>query len=226
MSSLPPPLDLLPDLLAGLGATIALTVGGAAVALVAAFVAGLGRLSRRRPARALATAYVEIFRGTSALVQLFWFYFALPFVGIRLDAMTAGILVLGLNIGSYGAEVVRGAVQAVPPGQREAGLALNFTERQIRWRIVMPQAAVAMVPPAGNLAIELLKASALASLITVHELTFQGQLLRSSNLRTIEIFTLVLLLYYALARAISWGMGRLEGRLGRGRDAATAHLGA
>jgi polar amino acid transport system permease protein len=208
--------------LAGVQATVLLTLGGAVVAVVCALAAGLGRLSRRAAVRAVATGYVEVFRGTSALVQLFWFYFALPFVGIRLDAITAGIVVLGLNIGSYGAEVVRGAIQAVPPGQREAGVALGFTPRQIRWRIVVPQAAVAMMPPAGNLLIELLKASALASLITVHELTFQGQLLRDATLRTLEIYAVVLLMYYALARLITWGMGRLERRLARGRDAATA----
>lgn len=219
MPPLPPPLDLLPPLLGGLGATVVLTLGGAVVALVAAFLGGLGRLSESRPVYAVATAYVEVFRGTSALVQLFWFYFALPFFGIEMSAVVAGIAVLGLNIGSYGAEVVRGAIAAVPPGQREAGLALGFGERQIRWRIVIPQAAPAMVPPAGNLFIELLKASSLASLITVHELTFQGQLLRGATLRTIEIFTLVLLVYYALAKIISWGMGRLERRLARGRDA-------
>lgn len=223
MNELPAPLDLLPGLLDGLGATLALTAGGAVVAVLGAFAGGLGRLSRRRPVRAVATAYVEIFRGTSALVQLFWFYFALPFVGIRLSALAAGILVLGLNIGSYGAEVVRGAVQAVPPGQREAARALGFSDRQVRWRIVMPQAALAMVPPAGNLAIELLKGTALASLITVHELTFQGQLLRSATLRTVEIFALVLVIYYGLARLITFAMGRLERHLARGRDAAGAH---
>jgi len=215
---MPPPLDLLPGFLPGLGATIVLTLGGIALATVCALAAGLGRLSERRWVRAAATAYVETFRGTSALVQLFWFYFALPFIGIRLGAMAAGILVLGLNIGSYGAEVVRGAIQAVPPGQRDAALALGFTERQIRWRVVIPQAAIAMVPPAGNLYIELLKATALASLITVHELTFQGQLMRSATLRTAEIFLLLLVFYYGLARLISAAMGHLEKRLSHGRD--------
>lgn len=226
MNDWPPPFDLLPGLSAGIGATVLVTVGGALVAVVCALTAGLGRLSRRVAVRAVSMIYVEVFRGTSALVQLFWFYFALPFLGIRLHAIVAAILVLGLNVGSYGAEVVRGAIQAVPQGQREAGVALGFTERQIRWRIVLPQAAVAMMPPAGNLLIELLKASALASLVTVHELTFQGQLLRDATLRTVEVFGLVLLLYYALARCITWGVRRLESYLARGRDAAAATAGA
>jgi len=216
--NLPAPLDLLPPLLDGLGITLALAAGGAGVALVAAVVAGLGRLSRSVWLRAMATSYVEIFRGTSALVQLFWFYFALPLFGIDLGAMTAGILVLGLNAGSYGAEVVRGAVEAVPRGQREVALALGFSHRQTLWRIIFPQAALAMLPPAGNLAIELIKNTSLASMITLSELTFQGQLLRSANLRTGEIFGLILVLYFLLARGVSFAVGRLEGRLARGRD--------
>lgn len=213
MVDLPAPLDLLPSLASGVGTTILLTAGGAALAVVLAVAAGLGRLSKRAPIRWLATTYVEVFRGTSALVQLFWVYFALPFLGVRLDAVSAGVVVLGLNIGSYGAEVVRGAVRAIPPGQREAARALGFTPRQTRWRIVIPQAFPAMIPPGGNLLIELLKASSLVSLITVGELTFQGQLLRASTLRTLEIFTCVLVLYYVLARILTVATGWLERRV-------------
>lgn len=216
--SLPPPLDLLPPLLDGLRVTLQLTVGGIAVAVLAALVAGLARLSPRVVLRWPALAYIETFRGTSALVQLFWVYFALPFIGIELDALTAGIVVLGLNIGSYGAEVVRGAVQAVPRGQREAAVALGFSPRQQLWRIVLPQALVAMLPPAGNLFIELLKATALVSMITLSELTFQAQVLRSSTLRTVEIFTLVLLIYFAVAQLIAYGMRTLERRVAHERE--------
>jgi polar amino acid transport system permease protein len=205
---------------------VTVTLGAATVSVFCALTAGLGGLSQRPVVRALATTYVELFRGTSALVQLFWFYFGLPLVGLRLDALTTGVVVLGLNIGAYGAEVVRGAVQSVPPGQRDAGLALGFSERQLRWRIVLPQALPSILPPAGNLMIELLKASALTSLITVHELTFQGQLLRAATLRTVEVFALVLILYYGLAQLTAQGVRRLERRLARGRDAAAAHLAA
>jgi len=215
--NLPAPLDLLPHLLPGLGLTVALTVGGIVLATAAAVTAGLARLSPRLAVRAAATAYVETFRGTSALVQLFWFYFALPFVGVDLPAFWAGVLVLGLNTGAYGAEVVRGAMRSVPGGQVEAARALGFSRRQIRWRVVFPQAAVAMLPPAGNLAVELLKATALVSMITLAELTFRAQVLRSSTLRTVEIFAVVLVLYYGLARLLGIGFGALERRLGAGR---------
>src|SRR5690606_20190275 len=151
-----------------------------------------------------------IFRGTSVLVQLFWVYFALPHFGVNVSALAAGVLALGLNAGAYGAEVVRGAVLAVPRGQLDAARALGFSPWQTRWRIVFPQAARAMLPPAGNLAIELLKSSSLASMITLSELTFQGQVLRASTLRTAEIFGLILLLYFGVSQLISYGVRRLE----------------
>ena len=215
---MPPPLDLLPSFLSGLWVTVQLTVGAALVASVAAFLAGLGRLSQRRTLRFLARLYVDIFRGTSALVQLFWAYFALPLLGISMDGMTVGIVVLGLNLGAYGSEIVRGAIQAVPREQLEAALALNLTRRQTLFRIVLPQALLPMIPPFGNLLIELLKGTALVSLITLSELTFMGQTLRAATLRSGEIFGLILVFYFLLSLAIAQAMKRLERRLATGRD--------
>jgi polar amino acid transport system permease protein len=215
-----PPLDLLPPLLAGLRVTLVLTAGGAVLALAAALVAGLARLSRHAPVRWAAVTYIDLFRGTSALVQLFWAYFALPLLGVRLDAMTAGILVLGLNVGAYGAEVVRGAVRAVPGGQWEAARALGFSHGQALVRVVVPQAVPAMLPPFGNLLIELLKSTALVSLITLADLTFQGQVVRAATLRSAEVFGLVLLLYFAVAQVMAFGVRRLEARMARGRVGA------
>lgn len=211
------PLDLLPALLKGLWVTLQITAGGALVALLAAFTAGLARLSRRAWLRWAALLYIDLFRGTSALVQLFWGYFALPAFGINLDAMTVAIAVLGLNIGAYGAEVVRGALQAVPREQREAATALNFSQRQALWRVILPQAVALMLPPAGNLSIELLKSTALVSLITLGDLTFQAQLLRTSTLRSAEIFGLVLLLYFVVAQLLACFFRALERRTAAGR---------
>lgn len=209
---------LLPVLLSGLLLTLQLTAGAAALAVPAALLAGLGRLSPLPPLRWACSAYCEVFRGTSALVQLFWVYFALPLLGVELPALLAGIVVLGLNAGAYGSEVVRGAIQAVPRGQREAAAALGFSPRQALRRIVLPQALLAMIPPAGNILVELLKNTALASLITLHELTFKAQLLRGASLRTAEIFGLVLLIYFLVAQSLLVGVRRLERRLARGRD--------
>jgi polar amino acid transport system permease protein len=206
-------------LLRGFAVTLEITAAAAGLAVVISLAAGLARASRSRWLRWPAAVYVEVFRGTSALVQLFWFYFVLPFFGVELTAFAAGTLVLALNTGAYGSEVVRGALQAVPRGQREAAAALNLTPFQTLRRVLLPQAFPAMLPPAGNLAIELLKNTALVSLITITELTFTAQLLRAESLRSAEIFSLVLALYFAAALCITAGMRLLERwsarRLGR-----------
>ena len=219
---MPPPLDLLPSLLTGLLVTLQITAGGAVVALFSSFLAGLGRLSARKAVRGISRLYVDVFRGTSALVQLFWAFFALPLLGIRLEAVTAGILVLGLNLGSYGSEIVRSAIRNVSRSQYDAARALNLSRRQTLWRIILPQAALRMIPPFGNLFIELLKGTALVSLISLADLTFQGQTLRTATLRSGEIFALILVLYFLLAQVIARGMRFLESRLAAGRDSGGA----
>lgn len=216
--TLAPPFDLVPPLYQGLLMTLRLTAGGILLATVLAFLAGLGKLSHLRPVRWLSATYVEVFRGTSALVQLFWFYFVLPHFGVHVDAISVGILVLGLNAGAYGAEVVRGAVNAVAKGQREAAVSLGFSPRQTLWRILVPQSVVSMLPPLSNIYIELLKNSALVSLVTLSELTFTAMTLRADTLRTGAIFSIVLLMYFGCSQVISLGMRGLEARLSRGRD--------
>lgn len=203
-------LALLPSLGEGLLITLQVFGGALVVAVPLAVLAGLARAAPWGLVSWPAAIYVETFRGTSALVQLFWFYYVLPLFGLSMPALMAGMLVLGLNSGAYGAEVVRGAVRAVPSGQREAALALNLTRSQALRRVVLPQAVAAMLPPTGNLLIELLKNTALVSLITIADLTFRAQLLRSDTLRTIEIFTLVLLIYFAVALVITAVIRSLE----------------
>lgn len=208
-------IEFLPTLAGGLAVTLKLTLGAAALGVACALIGGLARLAPLAPVRWVAATYVEVFRGTSALVQLFWFYFVLPLFGLNLDAMTAGILVLGLNAGAYGAEVVRGAILAVPKGQREAAIALNLTPAQTLRRVILPQAFPAMLPPAGNLLIELLKNTALVSLITITDLTFSAQILRAETLKTTEIFSIVLLMYFGAALLITFAMRGLERYLAR-----------
>lgn len=205
--------------LRGLFTTVALTLLGALLATLCGLAAGLGRLSRDPILRLLAGLYVELFRGTSALVQLFWFYFAFPLVlGISLPAFVAGVLVLGLNVGAYGAEVVRGAILAVPQGQREAALALGLSQAQVMRRVVLPQAILSMLPPAGNLLIELMKASALVSMITVVDLTYAVDRINAHTLDTGLAYGGALLLYFAFALVLSSSVRALEARLARGRD--------
>jgi polar amino acid transport system permease protein len=193
------------------------------VAVLCAVSAALLKMYGPWPLRWLAIVYIEIFRGTSALVQLFWLFFVLPHFGVTLAPLTVAILTLGLNVGAYGAEVVRGAVSAVPRGQWEATLALNFTRIQTLRRIVLPQALVAMIPPWGNLFIELLKATALVSLITISDLAFKAQEMNATTYRTVEIFSVVLVIYFALAVLITIGMQQLERFAARGLARGRTH---
>lgn len=208
--------EFLPGLLEGALVTIQITAGGCVLALACAFVAGLAKMYGPWPVRWLAVGYIEVFRGTSALVQLFWLFFVLPHFGVTLEPMTVAVLTLGLNVGAYGAEVVRGAVSSVARGQWEATVALNMTRAQALRRIILPQALVAMIPPWGNLFIELLKATALVSLITISDLAFKAQQMNATTYRTVEIFTIVLVFYLAIAMLITIGMQALERLAARG----------
>ena len=205
-------------ILQGALVTAQLTVLGSALALVAAFVAGLGRLSRIAPIRWVATVYIEFFRGTSIFVQLFWAYFVLPFAGITLSPLVAGVMALGLNVGAYGAGVVRGAILSVPKDQYEATIALNLTKYARMRHVILPQALPLMVPTFGNNAIELLKATAVVSLISLTDMTFQAQVVRAQTGSTLIPFLIILILYFAMASLISFGVRLTERRLTRGLD--------
>jgi polar amino acid transport system permease protein len=198
--------------------TLQLTVAGSALALVMAFIAGLGRLSRLFLLRAVATAYIEFFRGTSIFVQLFWAYFVLPLVGISLTPFEAGVLALGLNVGAYGAEVVRGAIQSIGREQYEACIALNLGRWQAMRTVILPQALLIMLPTFGNNAIELLKATAVVSLISLTDMTFQAQVVRAQTGNTLIPFTTIIILYFLMAVAISRTIRLLERRMARGLD--------
>ncbi|GAA0515554.1 ectoine/hydroxyectoine ABC transporter permease subunit EhuC [Saccharopolyspora subtropica] len=193
-------------LLQGVPATVLATAGGIALCLVLSFAAGLGMLAPWRWVRVVARIYVEVWRGTSEVVQLFWIFFALPLlVGFELLPLWAGVLVLGLNHGAYGGEIVRGAVQSVPREQYECAVALSFSRVQRLWRVVLPQAVVEMIPPFNNLFIQLLKSSALLSLIFVHDITYQGRDVLEPNFsgQTALIYLLMLALYLVLSLLIT-----------------------
>ncbi len=217
--------DYLPVLWEGAWVTIQLTFWSTIFGALLSFAAGLGKLSSNRALRWLSVAYIEVFRGTSLLVQLFWLYFALPLVGeaigvnLRLPPVLAGILALSLNIGAYGAEVVRGAVQAVARSQYEAAKALNCTRRQTLFRIALPQAIPEMMPPFDNLAIQNLKDTALVSLISLADLAMRAEQLRNYTQDSPTIYTLVILMYFGMALVLTALMRFLARGVGRWRPA-------
>ncbi|MFC0109496.1 ectoine/hydroxyectoine ABC transporter permease subunit EhuC [Kibdelosporangium aridum] len=197
-------------LLYGAWKTILLTLGGMALALIIAFPVGLARVSHNKFLRVLGFTYVELFRGAAVLVLAFWFVYALPSLGWQLDPTFAGILALGLNMGAYSGEVVRGAIQAVPPAQVEAATALNFTPSQGMRRVVLPQAIRAMIPSFGNNVIEQLKATAVVAVVSIPELTFNGQLIWSGNGRAAAVFGGLLIGYGLMALIFMTAVRLLE----------------
>jgi polar amino acid transport system permease protein len=211
-------------LLQGLRVTLTVTAWSILLGTVLAVVGGLASLSARRWVRWITVVYVEVFRGVAALILLFWAYFALPLaIGVQLPAMVAGILALGTNMGAYGTEIARGAIQSLPRGQTEAAIAVNLTTWQRNRYVILPQALVTMLPPYGNLCIEVMKASALVSVIALSDITRMAQNLRVNRVApTEEIFTVALVLYFLIALGIT-GLTRLAERLAsRGRDVATS----
>jgi polar amino acid transport system permease protein len=189
---------------------------GALLAIVIALFMGFMKMSSNFLVRWVAVVYIEIFRGTSLLVQMYWIFFVLPLFGLSLEKFTAGFIAVGLNLGAYGAELVRGGVQAVPHGQYEAAIALNMPQFKRMRRIIFPQALLIMLPPWGNLLIELLKSTALVALISVTDLMFESKQINSSTFLSAQAFGTALIIYYIIARfIITPGMRGLEKKLAR-----------
>jgi len=208
--------DYIPPLMEGAWVTVQLTLYSTVLGAVLAFVFGIGKLSSNWAIKGVSVAYIEVFRGTSLLVQLFWLYFALPLAGtamgidLRLPPVLAGVLALGLNIGAYGAEVVRGAIQSVHTDQHEAARALNFTSRQTLWNITIPQAIPEMMPSFGNLAVQNLKDTALVSLISLGDLTFRAEQIRNFTQDSTTIYSMLLVTYFGMALVVTGLMRLLE----------------
>lgn len=196
--------------------TVQILGASAVLTLAIAFAAGLGRLAPWRAVRWACTAYIEVFRGTSALVQLFWMFYVLPLFGPTIAPFTAGVLGVSLNVGAYAAVVVQASVLAVPRAQHEAAIALNLSPFQRMRRIILPQAIRMMIPPFGNLAIQLFKLTALVSFIGISDLTYTAYQLNQTTYRTVEIFTIILFMYFAIGLMITIGMKVLERRFARG----------
>ncbi|MFE3636312.1 ectoine/hydroxyectoine ABC transporter permease subunit EhuC [Streptomyces sp. NPDC059168] len=203
--------------LRGIWTTVQLLVFSALLATAVSFVVGVARTHRLWIVRFLAGFYTEVFRGTSALVMIFWVFFVLPVAfGWQLVPMWAGTLALGLTYGAYGSEIVRGALNAVDPAQKEGGIALGFTPWQRLRLIVLPQAVPEMIPSFSNLLIELLKGTALVSVMGMGDLTFSAKLVRLALQQSAEIYTYVLLIYFVIAFLLTRVMRGLEKRLKAG----------
>lgn len=190
------------QLMQGLGVTITILLAAAIFAYLMAFIAGLSRLSKNWFLRKFTGLYIEIFRGTSLIVQLFWFYYALPMLfGIRPGSnWIIGVVAIGLNYGAYLSEVVRSSIEAVAPGQTEAATALNMSSFQRMRLVIFPQALRMMLPEFSNYTIQMLKGTALVSFISLNDILYYGDIMRStSGSLTPLIYTVALGFYFILA---------------------------
>jgi ectoine/hydroxyectoine ABC transporter permease protein EhuC len=208
-------LDSYHQWLEGAWLTFRLTVFGGVLALVLALVFGLAGTARSKGVRALNRVYVEFFRGTATLVLLYWFFYALPLIGLRFTTLFAAVLALGMNVGAYGAEVVRGSINAVPKAQFEATVALNFTPFQRMRRVLLPQAFALMLPPFGNLLIELMKGTAIVSLVGLVDITHVSKNVQGSTGQTVWSFTVALVLYFVIAQVLQLFVRYAERRVDR-----------
>ena len=208
-------LDFLPFLLRGIPVTLEVTGLAMALAIPVAFLLALGRMSAWRVLRWPTGLVIEAFRGTSALVQLFWAFYVLPFFGLNLPPLWAGVIVLGLNEGSYFAEVMRPALQSVVAGQREAALALHLPRRYRFFRIVLPQALPVVIPPFGNALVGMLKFTSLVSLVTIQDLSFRANLIRTTIGVSGPTYAVTLLVYFVLALGLAAAVRHLERAVNR-----------
>lgn len=172
------------------------------LAVLISIIFGIMRLSKNMIIQSIATIYIEFYRGTSLIIQMFWIYYVLPLFGVPLPALLAGVLALGMNFGAYGAEVFRAGILAVPKGQWEGALALNFSKSKRMQRIIIPQIYPIILPPASNLAVELLKGTALVSLITLVDLMFVAKQINMMTWLSAQSFGLALIIYFVMARFV------------------------
>nr|GGG68232.1 ectoine/hydroxyectoine ABC transporter permease subunit EhuC [Virgibacillus oceani] len=206
--------DVFPILIQGIKITVSVLLASIVLGYLTAFVAGFCRLSKNVILRKITGFYVEVFRGTSLIVQLFWLYYAFPILfGIEVGSnFWAGVLAISLNYGAYMSEIVRGSILSVAKGQTEAATALNMSRFQRMRLVVFPQAVRMMLPEFGNYLILMLKSTSLVSLIGMTDILYYGDILRSSNLSQAPmVYLLVLIFYFILALPLIWLTRKLEG---------------
>lgn len=203
-------------LMRGLWVTIQIWIPSIVIGLAGGFLLAQARLARSKVVRGASLVYVELFRDTPVLIQLIWFFYAFPIlVGVQLSPYAAALLGLTLNTSAYASEIFRGGIRSIHRGQMEGALAIGMTRAQAMRRVILPQVVKRMLPAFTNRTIEVAKMSSLASVISVHELMYQGRLLSSTYYRPFEILTAVAFIYFVLIYPGTFLAGRLEKHLAR-----------
>jgi polar amino acid transport system permease protein len=205
------------DLAHGTLVTVEVTAGAILLGCAIGLLIGLGRLDpKRRLVYGACTAYVAFVRGTPLLVQLFIWFFGLPYLGINLPAFFCGVVGMGMYSGAYVSEIVRGAIQSIARGQMDAARSLGMPERVAMRHVIVPQAAIRMIPPLGNEFIALIKNSSLVSLLTIADLMHEGQKIISVSYRSLEVYLIVALIYFVLTNLTGLALRQTERKLGIG----------
>lgn len=192
--------------------TIELSVLTAILGLTCGALGAAARLSRLAILRWIAAAYVSVFRGTPALIQIFILYFGGPQIGIQLDSFSAGTIALGVNIGAYMTETIRGAIVSVDRGQTEAARTLGLSRWEAMRKVILPQAARMMIRPLGVNINALIKGTALVAPISVIELTYTAQRFIGSTYKPFEMFLVAGLLYMVIIYVVGQGIAWLDRR--------------
>ena len=201
----------------GIPQTLLVSLLSISLATVLALLAALGRLSSIPPLYALSTFYVSLIRGTPLYLQIFFFFLALPQLGIVLSGMFAGVLALGLNYGAYMSEIFRAGLASVGKGQREAAIALGMTPWQTMKRVVLPQALRFAIPPIGNDFIAMTKDSALVSATGfVHEVMWRATRVGRAQFNNLEALIIAAMFYWLMTIILTYVQGIIEARLARG----------
>jgi polar amino acid transport system permease protein len=208
-------LSIIPQLLVGLKITIIATILGAGVAAVLGLVFAILRRSSNPVLSRTTSFIVEFIRGTPLLVQLYFIFYVLPDIGIRLPPLAAGVIGMGLHYATYFSEVYRGGIEAVPRGQWEAARATNLTVRQTWVHVVLPQAIPPMIPAMANYLLAMFKETPLLSAITVLEMMSQARIVANSTYRYVEPMTLVGVFFLIISLISVGGLRWLERRFGR-----------
>jgi polar amino acid transport system permease protein len=211
-------LEILAGIWGGFGVTAEVTLLSLAYGIPFALIFGILQYSATGWHRAPITAVIEFWRSSPVVILLFVFYYALPLAGMTLEAMTVSTLVLGLNIGGYGSQSVRAALQALDRGQYEAGMAIGLSRLQTLIWIELPQALKAMIPNFVNLLIQLVKGTALVSLLTLADMTFRAKELALSTFNPTYTYGGLLLSYFVICYPLTILGRQLERRLSVGME--------
>lgn len=204
-----------PSLLQGIGVVIYVTILGFLGALILGLLFAIGRTSKNKVLNKILVLFIELIRGTPLLVQFFYIYYVVPMLidaitglfgvqtHVQIEATVAGVIGFAINYGCYMSEVIRSAIVSIDPGQREAGLALGYSERQVLFKFIIPPAIRNSIPVFGNYLVMMIKDTSLLAMISVQELLLRTKTFASQTFLTVEAYTLLALVYLVISVPLS-----------------------